>query len=347
MRWIEPEDVEIGPAGPELSDAQRASWRERGFALVQGLFSPELLAEVAEDARALFPPAGSQEAEAVNDFGSAGLMHFPAESRSFNRLTLHPDFLRAIASLLDAPVREIRLTQSELWPKYGRRERSGGVWDNDDQRMHCDYPNHTLTHPPPWEQPEAVEALLYYSDQEACGGATGLVAREGSEDPAYAWPRVNMPGVGALPWRNDREHVEALLRERAPEVARWRATHLYPREQRVRYRPGTLLLYRHDTWHRGTPLLPGCLRLAQNFTFRRPESEWISTLHAGWAWGMLRRSRVMEELIAQASVDQRCVLGFPAPGHPYWTPETLMAVAARYEALGMDLAPYARAVEAG
>ena len=85
------------------------------------------------------------------------------------------------------------------------------------------------------------------------------------------------------------------------------------------------------------------MRLAQNFTFRRAESEWISTLHAGWAWRPYRRSRGMEELIAQASVDQRCVLGFPAPGHPYWTLETL---AARYGALGMDLDPYARAVAA-
>jgi len=346
VRWIEPEDVETGPAGRELSDAQRESWRERGFVLVQGLFPGELLAEVEEEARAIFPPPGSEAAEAVNDFGSSGLMHFPGESRAFNRLTLHPDFLRAVAWLLDLPVQEIRLTQSELWPKYGRYQRSGGVWDNDDQRMHCDYPNHTLTHPPPWDRPDAVEAILYYSEEQACGGATGLGAREGPDDPAYAWPRVNMPGGGGLPWRNDREHVETLLRERAPEVAEWRATHLYPREQRVRYRPGTRLLYRHDTWHRGTPLRPGCLRLAQNFTFRYPDSEWISTLHAGWAWAMLRRSRVMEELIAGASVEQRCVLGFPAPGHPYWTPETLMAVAARYEALGMDLRPYIDAVEA-
>ena len=238
MRWIEPEDVETGPAGPELSAVQRASWRERGFALVQGLFAPELLAEVADDARALFPPVGSKEAEAINDFGSSGLMHFPAESRSFNRLTLHPDFLRAVSSLLDAPVREIRLTQSELWPKYGRRERSGGAWDNDDQRMHCDYPNHTLTHPPPWEQPEAVEAILYYSDEESCGGATGLVAREGPEDPAYARPRVQMPGGGGLPWQNDRKSVEALLREQNPEVAAWRAAEGLPACADVRQGPG-------------------------------------------------------------------------------------------------------------
>ena len=31
--------------------------------------------------------------------------------------------------------------------------------------------------------------------------------------------------------------------------------------------------------------------------------------------------------------------GFPAPGHPYWTDETLDGVAARYP--GMDMAPSA------
>ncbi len=48
----------------------------------------------------------------------------------------------------------------------------------------------------------------------------------------------------------------------------------------------------------------------------------------------------MERLIAQASVDQRCVLGFPAPGHAYWTTETIAAVGARFGPLGMDMRPY-------
>ena len=54
----------------------------------------------------------------------------------------------------------------------------------------------------------------------------------------------------------------------------------------------------------------------------------------------------MERLIATATVEQRCVLGFPAPGHPYWTAATLDAVAARYEPLGMEMAPYRDAVPA-
>jgi hypothetical protein len=38
------------------------------------------------------------------------------------------------------------------------------------------------------------------------------------------------------------------------------------------------------------------------------------------------------------------VLGFPAPGDPYWTRETLAAVAARFGPLGMDLTPYEAAL---
>ena len=86
---------------------------------------------------------------------------------------------------------------------------------------------------------------------------------------------------------------------------------------------------------------PGALRVVHNMTFRRAESEWISVLQAGWSWAMYRRPAVMERLIATSTVEQRCVLGFPKPGHPYWTPETIAAVAARYGAYGMDMTPYA------
>ena len=38
------------------------------------------------------------------------------------------------------------------------------------------------------------------------------------------------------------------------------------------------------------------------------------------------------------SPEERTLLGFPSPGHEYWTPETLEGVAARYPA--MDMTPY-------
>ena len=38
------------------------------------------------------------------------------------------------------------------------------------------------------------------------------------------------------------------------------------------------------------------------------------------------------------SVEQRAVLGFPEPGDPYWTEETVDSVGRRYA--GMDMSPY-------
>ncbi len=59
---------------------------------------------------------------------------------------------------------------------------------------------------------------------------------------------------------------------------------------------------------------------------------------------MYRTGQAMERLIARATVDQRCLLGFPR-GHAYWTAETLAAVAARYRALGMDRKRYEDALQ--
>lgn len=330
-----------------LAEEQVHSFRERGFAVVEGILPEDLLDCARADADAVFPAEGSPEAETWNDFGSGGRMEFPARSSAANEMTLHPRLLAAVAQLLDVEVRGLRLTQSDLWPKYGRGQRSGAERDNDDQRIHVDYPNHSLVHPPPWDSPEAAEILVYLSEFEKSGGATCVVPRSGPDDPAYRWPIDGTPGVGALPWLNDRASAEHYLEREAPDVAAWRAAHLYPREVPVHFRVGTLLFYRHDTWHRGTPLRPGARRLAQNLTFRKAESEWISTLQAGWAWAMYRPSQVMEHLVANASVDQRCVLGFPAPGHAYWTPLTVAAVEARYGPLGMDLSEYRQALGSG
>ena len=332
--------AEGDPSGDVLSDALVRSWRERGFAFADGVLPPELLDALIADADARFPAPGTPDAAKWTDFGSGGRMTFPAESERFNEATLHPRLLGAVSQLLGAPVADVRLTQSDLWPKYGRDVHSGEPWDNDDQRIHVDYPNHTLTHPPTWDAPEAVEILLYLSDVADCGGATRVVPREGEGDPAYPYPIVATPGVGALEWTNDRASAEARLDREAPEVARWRAENLYAREVEVSFRVGSVLFYRHDTWHRGTPLVPGSRRLAWNLTFRRTASEWVSVLHPGWAWAMYRRSRVMERLIAGASVEQRCVLGFPPPGHAYWNPRTVAAIEARYGPLGMDVTPY-------
>ena len=334
--WIQPEATGAG----ELTSSQVTSWRTAGFCLIDDFFPRAAMTELREIAASVFPEPDTAEAERIDDFGSGGRLAFPSEHATLNGVPLHPPLLRAIARLLEAEVTELRLTQCDLWAKYGRRETPKHPGDNDDQRIHVDYPNHTLTHPPEWDRPDAVEAILYLDDVDACGGATHVVARRGPDDPAYPWPIVDTPGIGELPWINDRATAEAYLREHAPETARWREEHLYARARPVRYGIGTLLLYRHDTWHRGTPLRPGTRRFAINLTFRRATSDWITPQHVGWSWSLYRPSHPLHRLLGSATPEERCVLGFPAPGDAYWTKGTIAAVDARYGAFGFDPRPY-------
>jgi len=340
--WVSARPAGGAPARV-LDDQHIASWRERGFTLASGIFPDALISELTSAAMQQFPTLHSSEALEIADFGSAVV--FPSRISAFNTLTLHPRLLAAVAELLNISVSGLRLSQADLWPKYGRTEKSAGPLDNMDQRIHVDYPNHTLAHPTEWSRPEAVEIIVYLSDVEECGGPTAVVPRQDDEDPAYRWPIVDTPGVAELDYVNDRQSAEAYFADQRPELSGWRQT-LYERECYTFFKPGDVLFYRHDTWHRGTPMTPGTLRLVQNLTFRRAECEWISTLHVGWAWSAYRRDKFLEKLIAGATLDQRAVLGFPQPGSAYWSEATIAAVGARHGAFGMDMAPYREALSA-
>ncbi len=321
-----------------LRDIQVASWRNQGFTFVSGILPADLLAELKDHAGRISPPPGSPDAAAITDFGSGGQLTFPSQVQALNRVTLHENILSATAQLLGEEVPNLRLTQSDLWPKYGREGKSGEQ-DNLDQRIHVDYPNHTLAHPAPWHRPEAVEMILYLDNVEQTGGASAVVPRLGEDDPAYRWPIVDSPGIGDLRYVNDRVSAEAYFADERPHLAEWRAS-LYERERYTRFAPGDILFYRHDTWHRGTPMNAGTRRLVQNITYRRAHCEWISTLHVGWAWKAYRDNKHLEKLIAASSLDQRAVLGFPQPGSDYWCAETIAGVEARYGMFGMDMTPY-------
>lgn len=333
--------VSLPTARGRLTPEQISAWREHGFTLVHDLIPRELLRAAQSDTLEYFPAPGSDDAAKIDNFGSDQHFVFPSKSEAANQITLHESLLGAVADLLSVGIPDIRVTQSDLWPKYGRTP-SANNFDNADQRIHCDYPNHTLTHPPPWDQPEAVEIIIYLSDLEDCAGSTAVVPRSGAGDPAYPWPITQTPGIGEIPYINDRARAEAYLAEHAPETAAFRAEHLYAREKLAKYQFGSVLFYRHDTWHRGTPVKQGSIRIVHNLTFKKADSEWINVLHPGWSWSMYRANQFMEKLIAQASVEQRAVLGFPMPDSDYWNPQTVNAVEARYAAQGIDMTPYRR-----
>ena len=329
--------------GSRLGPEHVSSWRNQGYAFVDGLIPTTLIERAEADALAFFPQPKSPEAKHFNTFGSGQNFVFPSRSIAVNDLTMCAELLAAVAALLDQPLGDLRLSQSDLWPKYG----DGAVTGREDwteQRIHCDYPNHTLLHPPQWDSPEAVEVIIYLSDCDECGGATALVPREGADDSAYTWPIFNMPGVQERPYINSRVEAEDYLAKNYPEIASFRATNLYPRERIAHYRRGSVLFYRHNTWHRGRPVNDGTCRIVQNLTFKKAGSEWLNVLHPGWCWSMYGKQQVMERWVASASVDQRALLGFPLPGHNYWSIATVAAVESRYAAFGIDMSPYRNAL---
>ncbi len=333
----------------KLPGALVDQWRNSGYAFVHGILPDDKLNALCAAARGKFPSPGSEQAARIKDFGSFGSFNFPSETAVFNEITLDENLLTAVAELLDVAVEELRLTQSDLWPKYGPKygqpksnSDKKSVQDNSDQRIHVDYPNHTLAHPSPWHSPEAVEMIIYLSDCADTGGGTALVPRQGDDDELYPWPIIDSPGIGDLRYINDRQAAEDYFAEARPERAAFRQK-LYAREVTAQFSKGDILFYRHDAWHRGTPMIPGTLRLVVNLTYRKAEAEWISTLHVGWAWKAYRDNKFLERLIASSSLKQRAVLGFPQPGNKYWNKQTIEAVEARYGMFGMDMTPYREA----
>eukprot|EP01036_Dinobryon_divergens_P028218 gene28218-37130_t len=284
-------------------------WRSKGFALLDTVLPVDEIKAARDDLKTLI---SERPNSVTDDFGG---FSFPFSKTSLNNIVLNKKILDIAKQALQG---EVLLSQGEAWAKVAQGRSKFG---NQDQRMHMDYPNHTLIHPPRWEEPNVIAMILYFDDVDNCGGATAVVQREGDDDPAYKPPYINMPGVGKHPWINDRETTEEYFRENDPTIYGFRQQ-LYSRERYVRYRPGTLLLYRHDLWHRGTPMKSDGvsvggdgMRLVLNLVFKKLGEVWLTNWHRGWAyeaydnlWGL------MNEL----DEDQKAALGIPRELDPWW-----------------------------
>jgi len=348
-RWEEASLAGADDNAPLLDDQVRA-WSRKGFVLVDGLLPKELLIRCRDDC------SRAEKARTGGTGGfSFGAFMFPCPGglEVVNDVALQPRLIAACCQLLGTE--DIRLTQADVHVKKGTAP-PWGLWDAQDQRIHCDYPNHSIVHPPAWGEPECVSIIIYMNDVDECGGATALVPRQGPDDKNYIGPIIT-PGSGQIPWMNNREYTENYVAKEDPKLAANRAT-LYSREVHAKFRTGSVLLYRHDTWHRGTPLIEGKTRWAMNMVFKKPNTDWFTHWHEGWARHMyypevmdrsdpVPQHSTISKLIATATVKQRGVLGFPLPGHTYWTKGTLAAVKARYGHLGFDATPYEEALKKG
>ena len=72
--------------------------------------------------------------------------------------------------------------------------------------------------------------------------------------------------------------------------------------------------------------VPGTARFMLHVSYKPAGAPWLNS------FGLPNAGEDMEwyRFVGRANVRQLTVLGFPEPGDPYWTAETLAGTAARY-----------------
>lgn len=293
-------------------------WNTQGFCVINDFFKKELINKIINLINSInFPHS--------NDFGSInGKLEFPCDYDLLNNITLHPDLIKSCQQLLNE--KNIRLIQSDIWSK---KNKNNNKYSNNDQRIHMDYPNNYLTHPNKWDKPESVAIIIYYSDYEICGGCTTAVPKISHNDIAYTPPYDKIAGIGKYKWYNDKETVENEFKK-YPDIYKFRQN-LYNREIKIKYKPGTILFYRHDLWHRGTPVNLNTTRYIHNIGFKKANCDWITSWNYGWARNLCSQSLKLEKFISNASNIQKICLGIPDENSNYWTKSNIEAFNIRFE----------------
>jgi hypothetical protein len=237
-----------------------------------------------------------------------GIDTFPFESVELSLLAMHPRLVSLAGALLGSA--DLRLYSAEAWAKY-----TGAV--GYEQWLHRDYLNHTSLVPSDDPAFGQVEMFVWLVDVTDDLGAPRLVSRRRTSDLPS---RPNW-----LPDRDDRGDDDAwVAADGRPE--------LYEAEESGAGPAGTVVAFAPSTFHRGTALTaPRGARYSMHLSFRPAAAEWAT--RQGWA--DRSHSRAWYEMVARAAPEQLALLGFPPPGHPFWTEQTLGGVAERYPDLDL------------
>lgn len=283
-----------------ITDEQLAAYREHGYVFIPNFLSAQEV-EMARAGAARYYPTGEE---------------FAATPHRYTHLTQHMNFEPFPVSdpglvhvifhpALVAAARQllgtddILLSQATLMAKYG------GHADYE-QPHHLDFPNNTLVVPDDGEF-NMITSIMYLTDVTEDLGPTCVVSKQ-LTGPDHLWP-------------------SSFTRDERPD---W-----YEAEQAAVVPAGTLLLYDVRTFHRGTAFKASTgARFTQHVGFQSAANTW-----GGWRdWPKFGHSQEFYEFIQSATAEQRTLIGFPPPGHRFWTASTLAATARRYPK--MDLAPY-------
>jgi hypothetical protein len=284
-----------------VPDATLDEVRHQGFSLLEGFLAPDEL-EAAQ--RALgnhFPRPDDYFADPTTPEHARFAESQFAGVEEFPYRSWHLNRLAVHPDLTDAAERYLETTDLHLYKVELWAKYAGAV--NYDQPLHRDYGSHSLVVPRPEARYQQITTFIYLSDVTEEDGPTVIVPYDAGKDVPYT--PLYVP-FGEL--------SESEVRCVGPA--------------------GSLLVYRTDILHRGSNFsADGRSRFSILVDFQVRGTTWGGKM----AWPKQSPER-WAKFIPQCTVRQRDLFGFPRPGDPYWTEETLAGVAQRYP--GIDLAPY-------
>jgi hypothetical protein len=279
-----------------------------GWCVIAGAFSGDLLAQAQEAAWSLFPTVEEMDSGVDNErtapwrTSDAPWPEFPFASQALNNLVVHEALIDTARELLETS--DVRLYQGTLTAKYSNQ--SSGY----NQLLHTDYPNHTILVPRRHPGYQQLETYIYLNDVSAANGATRMVSRRLTADIPVERHTLRFDDYADL----------------------------YDDPGEAAAPAGSLALYRPDVYHRAVDRTePGVSRFMLHVAYKPAGAEW-----GGYqAWPFKGLSPAWHNFVQGATVRQLTAVGFPEPGHPYWTEETLAGVQARYPRL--DMGPWTAA----
>jgi hypothetical protein len=292
------------------------AWREDGFVILPGFIPHDELEPAVGELDLLFPSAegfhDATDARRGRFIGDqfAGIDYFPFAGAEINLLAVNHRILTLAETLLEGD--DIQISGAEAWAKYA------GASDYD-QDLHRDYPGHTLLVPSTAPGFRQLEMFVYLADVPEELGPAHLVSRRHTAD------------LPAVPARYLRPGLESKSRFQDGSGS----PHLYEAEVSAAGTAGTVVAFEIGTVHRGTAMTaPRGARFTMHLNFRPAGAQWGQ--RRGWAYSAAQED--WSTFVGRATPRQLQAFGFPPPGHPYWTPETMAGMALRYP--GLDLTPW-------
>ena len=288
------------------------AWDSDGWCVIPGAIPADVVEAARRAVDRLFPSASEMDSGVVNERTEpwrttfdAKWPEFPYRSRTLSSLPFRDEVLEIATSFLRTD--DLRLYMSTVTAKYANQ--SSGY----NQLLHADFPNHSILVPQIDDRFQQLELFIYLSDVTAADGATRMVSvRRTTGIP------VERHTLGYADYPDFYDD---------PGIATGPA--------------GSIVAYRPDVFHRSVDVTtPGVRRIMMHVSYRKAAAEWGQYQ----AWAFKGFSPEWHDFVQASGPRELALLGFPGPGHPYWTDSSIARVNARYPRL--DMTPWKAALPA-